>query len=249
MKDQHNEEHERLDRLTKTFFYNIGYEHVNNICDEANQLLRKHEHIKISKSLNNWFYNNYLEKFNKKPYKKKIMKNSKNITRRVAIILMVICTAFTIMITSVEGFRIQFFNMIIETNKQFTAVNFKENRNIDYLGKRPKNWENYYYPTILPKCLSFKSAFEANNTKYIIFTDGQDNEVHFVQGTVTADFQIDSEYGQVLDVDINGDNGIIIEKNDLSIISWHNNDSSFYLQGYLEKSILLEIAESIEKKQ
>lgn len=247
MKGQNNEEHERLDRLTKTFLYNIGYEHVNNISDEAKQILKKHEHIKIPKSLDNWFYD-YLEKFNKKIYYEKIMKIIKNITRRAAIILIVIGLAFTTITMNVDAFRVRLLNMIIETTKQFLVVEFKENYNIDYMEEFPSDWKDYYYPTILPESFSFKSAFAANNTKYIIFTDGQDNELHFVQGTVTADFQFDSENGSVFDVDINDNEGIIIEKDGLSIITWHNNYNSFYLQGNLEKSILLKIAESIEKK-
>lgn len=50
-------------------------------------------------------------------------------------------------------------------------------------------------------------------------------------------------------VDINGMEGIIIEKDGVTIISWHDNNRSFYLQGEVEKSVLLEIVKNIEKNK
>ncbi|MBN4069535.1 DUF4367 domain-containing protein [bacterium AH-315-E09] len=42
--------------------------------------------------------------------------------------------------------------------------------------------------------------------------------------------------------------GIIIEKEKSNIISWHDNNKSYYIQGNVEKTMLLKIAESLMKK-
>ena len=65
---------------------------------------------------------------------------------------------------------------------------------------------------------------------------------------MNSESQLDSEEGVIIEVDINGMEGIIILKDELNIIKWHNNNQNFYIQGNVEKSILLKMAESILKK-
>ena len=42
--------------------------------------------------------------------------------------------------------------------------------------------------------------------------------------------------------------GIIIIKDKSNIINWHDNNQSFYIQGNVDNSTLLDVAESILKK-
>ena len=67
-------------------------------------------------------------------------------------------------------------------------------------------------------------------------------------GTVNT-LQIDSENGKVIEVDINGNNGVLAIKDDIKILNWSNNEMSFSVQGNVEESVLLAIAESIQKNK
>jgi hypothetical protein len=52
----------------------------------------------------------------------------------------------------------------------------------------------------------------------------------------------------MIEVEIQGNRGILVEKDKWTIVSWANNDKSFSIQGNVQKSILLQLAESIKKK-
>jgi hypothetical protein len=66
---------------------------------------------------------------------------------------------------------------------------------------------------------------------------------------MNSELQLDSEEGVIIEVDINGMEGIIILKDESNIINWHDNNQNFYIQGNVEKSMLLEVAESILKNK
>lgn len=61
--------------------------------------------------------------------------------------------------------------------------------------------------------------------------------------------QIDTEEAMVIEVDINGDSGIVAEKKHITIIGWSKKEIGFILQGNLDKSAFLEIAEQIVQKK
>lgn len=150
---------------------------------------------------------------------------------------------------SVEANRIRFLNMIIETTKRFSEVKFKETDDLEYIKDLPQEWDDFYYPTILPDGYKLINSISANEIKYLIFANQDNNELRFLQGSITSVFQLDTEGGNISEVDINGMEGIIIEKDGVTIISWHDNNRSFYLQGEVEKSVLLEIVKNIEKNK
>ena len=70
----------------------------------------------------------------------------------------------------------------------------------------------------------------------------------FSQGPLSGESQIDTENGKLVEVDINGNNGVIAIKEGIKILNWSNNEMSFSIQGNVEESVLLAIVESIIKK-
>lgn len=248
MKKLTNEEQEKLDKLNDIFLYMIGYEHINNICEETDQLLEEYSDIEIPESLDQRFID-FQKDLNRKKKLKNIREKIIKISKKIAAILIVIIFISTLVTMSVEANRIKFFNMIIETTKRFSEVKFKETDDLEYIKDLPQDWDDFYYPTILPDGYKLINSISANEIRYLIFADQDNNELRFLQGSITSAFQLDTEDANVFKVDINGMEGIIIEKDGVTIISWHDNNRSFYLQGKIEKSILLEIGKSIEKNK
>lgn len=79
--------------------------------------------------------------------------------------------------------------------------------------------------------------------------DGNGDILELIQGTMIMTSQIDTEEAMVIEVDINGDSGIVAEKKDITIIGWSKKEIGFILQGNLDKSAFLEIAEQIDQKK
>lgn len=248
MKKISKEENEHIYKMNETLLYDIGYGHINIVCEETDLLLEKYKDIEVPESLNQWF-KDYLNETDKKIYRSKIKRISLLIGKRVAMVLLAMTIITATLTVSVEAFRIKLFNMIIETTKTFSIASFDDNYSVNYLSELPKEWQDFYYPTILPEDYQFSNAFVANSAKYIVFANSEMEELYFVQGLMTADFQLDSEDSVIVEVDINGILGLIITKNQTNIISWHDNNQSFYVQGNVDKSTLLEVVESIGKNK
>jgi len=52
MNKQSNEERARLKKLNDTFLYDVGYEHMNNICDETDRHLAEYNELEVPDNLN-----------------------------------------------------------------------------------------------------------------------------------------------------------------------------------------------------
>lgn len=244
MKGKFSDERERANKLRESLLYNIGYEHANNICSETDEIINRYDNIKMPENLNNWFYN-FNKDFEKKIKQQKYRNRLKHITKKAAIIFIAFTIISFTVAMGVEALRIRFFNMIVETNKHFSFLKLEENYNTDYVKELPMDWKMFNYPTNIPEGYELMRAFDTNGVKYMVFSNSQKDELFFVQGSLTAGIQLDTEQGQVMEVEINGIEGIIIEKDGSNIISWHDNNFSYYIQGKLKPSTLLEVAESI----
>ena len=167
MKEQSIDDRERINKLNEAALYNIGYEHVNNVCDQMDQLLEEYKDIKVPESLNEWFLE-YEKKYDNKVKSILFRKKALQMSKRVAMILLVVIVTFSAITMSVEAYRIRFFNMIIEVQKRFSSMKFEENNNMEYINELPKDWKDFFYPMKLPQGYVFKKAFQVNSIKYII---------------------------------------------------------------------------------
>jgi len=81
------------------------------------------------------------------------------------------------------------------------------------------------------------------------FKNLDDLEIRFIQGGLESQSQIDSENGEIIELLINGNEGILIIKEDISILYWFNQEKAFYMQGSIDKATVIKIAESVEKNK
>lgn len=240
------EEMERLEKLNEIFFYNIGFENVNDTNYKTEALLKEHKDVAVPQNLNKWFigFQNELKR-NEKKKRRRIMiaKTSK----RIAMILIVLSMITAFVTISVEAFRVKVFNLIIETSQKFSTISHEERNQINIQEDLPSEWKDYYYPTFLPKGYFLVSASELNNTKFMNFENDLNIKIVFIQSSLSSQTQIDSEGGKVMEVEINGNLGTIIEKEEITSISWNNNETGFIIQGNADKSTLMEFASNLKK--
>ena len=72
----------------------------------------------------------------------------------------------------------------------------------------------------------------------------------FVQyNSESSSLRVDTEEAKVEKIVINGSEGLLVEKEQLITILWHNDNSSFYLKSKTDKDLLIKIAESINYKK
>lgn len=242
-----NEERERLQKLNDTFLYEVGYQHVNNICEETDRLLEEYKDLEVPESLDQWFIQ-FNKEFERKKQNQRIRSRALKISKRVAAVLIIVSIAGSIVTMSVEAFRVRFFNMVIDTSERFSLVSQQEVNDELSMYEVPLDWTEYYYPSFLPEGYTLLKTESLNSTKYMYFSNSNGQEISFIQGSIDSQSQIDSEGGIVIEVDVNGNEGVIVSKDDFTILNWSNNYISFNIQGNVEESLLLEMAESVKKK-
>ncbi len=129
---------------------------------------------------------------------------------------------------SVEAFRVNFFNLVIETFQKYSLVSQEEINGTQMVYDVPSDWTDYYYPKYLPKGYYLLNTRSLVDTRYMTFSNLEGNEMRFIQGNLSSQSQIDSENGNVINVEIRGCKGVLVVKDDITIINWTTNDMSFY---------------------
>lgn len=243
-----NEEIARLKRINETFLYDVGYEHTNNICDETDRLVEAYRELEVPNSLNQWFIE-YNKELIRKEKNQKIRSKVLKLSKRIAAVLIIVSIAGSVVTMSVEAFRVRFFNLVIETSQKFSLVSQEEINETQMVYDVLSDWTDYYYPKYLPEGYYLLNTRSLVDTRYMTFSNLEGNEMRFIQGNLSSQSQIDSENGNVINVEIRGCKGVLVVKDDITILNWTTNDMSFSIQGNVEKSVLLAIAESVEKNK
>jgi hypothetical protein len=248
MKKLSNEKKEQLKKLNDAFLFNVGYHHMNNICDETDRLLEEYKDLEVPDSLDQWFIH-YTKELKRKERNRKIRSKAVKLSKRIATVLLVISIAGSLVTLSVEALRVDFFNLVIETSQKFSLVFQEEIVEEQMAYEVPNDWIDYYYPTYLPDGYSLMDTRTLIDTRYMTFSNSDEQELRFIQGNLSARSQIDTENGKVIEVDIRGSKGVLVVKDDISILNWSTNGMSFSIQGNVKESVLLAIAESVEKNK
>jgi hypothetical protein len=248
MKKLSNEKKEQLKKLNDTFLFNVGYHHMNNICDETDRLLEEYKDLEVPDSLDQWFIH-YTKELKRKERNRKIRSKAVKLSKRIATVLLVISIAGSVVTLSVEALRVDFFNLVIQASQKFSLVFQEEINEEQMVYEVPNDWIDYYYPTYLPDDYFLMDTRTLIDTKYMTFSNLDGQELRFIQGNLSARSQIDTENGKVIEVDIRGSKGVLVVKDDISILNWSTNGMSFTIQGNVKESVLLAIAESVEKNK
>ena len=207
MKNSKENDNVLRDKVSEALLYSIGDEYTDIVFDETDTLLSEYSDIEVPESLDTWF-SDIIEKSEKSEKKEQKRRKISKFGKRAAVIVVVLGLVSSVTILSVDAFRMQFFNMIIDVSEKFSAISFKGTSTVDITGSLPKSWDSYY-PTVLPEGYMFKRASDLNETKIIIFENGDSKELIFSQMPITTDIQLDTEKAEVTEIKINGMEGLL----------------------------------------
>ncbi|MDF1617916.1 DUF4367 domain-containing protein [Petrocella sp. FN5] len=234
-----NEEKERLRRLNDAYLYDVGYHHVNDICDETDRLLEEYEDLEVPDSMNHWFIE-YKNKFEKKERHRNILKKALDYTKRTAILFSVVVVAGAIVTLMVKDFRVQFFEFAYEIMQ-------KENNQNEDIYSELEVMSDYYYPRFLPEDFTLIKIKVQNDIKNLLFRNPEGEEILFSQTKMNTKLKYDIDTENITQVEINQNIGYLLVQDNMSIINWSEKDTSFTIQGNIEKSVLIDIAKSIKQ--
>ncbi|MGF7144487.1 hypothetical protein HNQ56_002918 [Anaerotaenia torta] len=178
---------------------------------------------------------------------KKLPFLSRNL-HRASVVILFLVIAFSATMVTARAFRRQVLNFLISVEPQYTSFQLNDNSTEDADGKLIINWTNAYVPAYVPKGYGVDSISYSNAVKKIVFTNQTgDSAIIYSQYEASMDVLIDTENASLAEtIEINGYEGILIVKDPVATIVLERENHIFTVQGEIERSEIIKMAEGIE---
>ncbi|MEG6567765.1 DUF4367 domain-containing protein [Thermoanaerobacterium saccharolyticum] len=250
MKDLYDEKLKSESKIFEALLEYAGACHVNNIINDLEEA--NDEEIPYPEELSIKI-RKMLRHHKRKETVKKFFTSAKKTFPKVAVFFFVVFIGFTLAITTVSAFRARVFNLIIEIKKDYTDIKLKENNEPNASSSTslvPSNWENEYYLSYVPHGFKISKIESQEVTKIIQYTNDKGDFIIFSQSSSeNTDMMVDTENAVTQKIDINGYEGILIQKNGLNTIVWRKDNNLFSLMSKIDKNELIKSANSIKLKK
>ncbi len=248
MSDRSRDEQERISKINEAALYDIGYHYANQTCDDMDALLKDYEDVEVPESLDKWFdtYPSTRQSTSDKasPYKK-----HHKFTRWAAVLVVALIIPTLIATIGVEANRVKFFNVVMDVKDKFSTVKVQSDVSITPFdeGLIPDEWTTYYRPTYLPGEYQLREVSGDEVSKMMVFSDS-DNTIKLLQVSAETNIQLDTEKAGAMAIDLNGQEGIMVNKNGFITIYWHLEGVNFILTGEVNPGTMVEIAKGVKKQ-
>lgn len=230
--------------LHKTLYSYIGYNNVEKINDDISDNIEDIKLIEVPESLDKWFveFNNDLER---KQTKNKYKKNFKSIISKVAIIFLILFISIATLTVTVDAFRVRLFNTIIKNTEKYLDIQVNEESQTNNI---EQNIDGFYELEYIPNGFELNYVEDLGDTKIVNYINNKNEEILFNQSPNGTNFQLDSEDAEIKEVDIMGNEGIILKKEGRVTLFWNNEEYSFYLLSTIDEKELISMAKNLIKK-
>lgn len=174
---------------------------------------------------------------------------SKIINRAAVVALAIIFLLSTAMVT-VQAFRIQALNFLINIESKYTSYQLSANRQNDpSKGGLTINWANAYEPTYIPKDYQVTSVSSSEALKKVIFTNKKDTSltVIYCEYNSSNSIAVDTENATLVKkIKINGADSTLSVKDNIVSVAWIIDEHLFTIQGRLSTDEAVKLAQSVK---
>lgn len=168
---------------------------------------------------------------------------------KVVAILVVIFIVTTVFVANVEAIRIKVLNFMMDETEKYTSVDIKEEADVLERISRaiPPDWEGQYAPTYIPEGFRITEAKNYNDTSSIVYLNDARQMILFQKWPrENVNLRIDTEGTDTTSININGFEGLLVEKDDIIRVMWYSDDVLFTISSQIDKNELIKIAESVQ---
>ena len=229
-------------------------EHNEKVLKEALEILRKEEDAKIllemeeAKKIPEFQVKEgeverFLQQLEKNEAKKKPAKSRRPWLRAASIILVVAISAAVVTI-SVDGFFEKFTSFFTNfTSSEYASV--KVGSEDDML----LSYNGQFVPTALPKGYEVDTIENGEDNYSLVLTNKKGNLIVIREMSTDLKSNIDTENADIVkEIEINGMEGVYVEKDDNERVALHNGEVMLYLCDDDNNVDLIGFAELIEKR-
>lgn len=230
------------DKVLEGFYHLVGKNHVENIAEELDIISNNATTSTYPNTLNLWF-DDYISQIGKVEKKRKFITKFQFLSKRVAILFIIVSLGVIVTTMSVEAFRIKFFNIVTEVTEKYTKVS------VVVTGSKSEvmnDWDSYFVPEFIPEGYTLTNSERFGDIKILFYTNITGQEIQFSQTPLNPEYQVDTENAHVTDVTINDEKGILVDKDGLMTMIWTSDAHTFHIIGEIDRAEIIKMAESIK---
>lgn len=176
-----------------------------------------------------------------------IVKNTPKHLNKVASILVIAGFLFAVSVLTVDAFRESVIKFMMSMQKEYTSIRFADTKHNTEGEGMYVDWSNAYSPAYIPPDYKISNLTNTEMVKNIEYTNDSGVKIWFSQMEQGATLNIDTENAQkVEDISINDNKGILVLKDGLVTIVWHNEEYLFSLFSEIDEKELIKIANSVK---
>lgn len=163
----------------------------------------------------------------------------KKVVASFLIVMLILLTT----VWNVEAVRIKVLNLMIRVQEKYTEIRFGHSSHPQI------EWHNAYVPTKVPVGYRIVQVKNLKTIKSIEYENENNGYILFQQTIESSSMNVDTENAdEVIRMKIQGEDGLVVRKNDVMTIVWKKEDRLFLILGSstgLTEKDLIEMAESV----
>ena len=247
MKNTYDFNQRKNKKSNELLLFNLGHQHTETINKSLKTLEDKYANLEIPDELDAWF-DHYQNDLRKDVLKARRRGQSKDYATRIAVAFIAFLLLNGLAASQSQAYHSLIRNMILDVKSNFSLFS-NETSEVSIEGMPlTENWNGYYYPTYMPDDFILKSISDDSDFKVISFEDYAQNTL-FIQQTYTPiQHQLDTEGSQTIHLDINGNPGVLVVKDDISTLTWNIDDLNIIITGKIDNRSITKIAEKMVEK-
>lgn len=229
---------------------------MNNVAEkEGKMLFDENEALKtdpesIPSQENIKRFSQLLDSHLKKAKRKHNAPRFSKMINRAAVAALAIIIIFSTAVVTVQAFRIQVLNFLINIESKYTSYQLSGNdENDNNKAELSVSWTNAYVPTYVPENYEITSISSSDSLKKIIFTNKKDKSLYIIYSEYSSSnsIAVDTENATLVEkVKINGKDGTLSVKDTIVTVAWIIDEHLFTIQGSLNTDEAVKLAESVK---
>lgn len=168
---------------------------------------------------------------------KKWSKGFSRVAQRVAVVLVMLGLAFSAMYVSVEAFRTTVNNFFVDITEDYVGFRAKPSQAIPSVNTE-------YLPELIPPGFVATPSQDEDGITVLKYVNHNDWFTFKYLPYGGTGFHMSGDRNTA-PITINGMEGQLTIVNNEYSLTWHNNDTIFFIRGTIDSKLLIQIAESV----
>lgn len=233
------------DSLWKVLMYDYAEVEGKRFIEENEALKRDGKYQPSSEAVKR--FNKKMNAAFRQPKLRSFIELMSPAVNKAAVFIVAVGIIFSLSFTFVSGFRIQVLNLMLSLEEKYTLIKLDDKSDENIIADNLYvNWRNAYVPTYIPQGYKIYTLSNTADLKAIDYINDKNDVITFCELNASIENTVDTENASLIkNIDINGNEGLLVVKGNSVSIAWSDNTRIFMLHTQLSIEETVKIAESV----